>query len=539
MSKPAYFTTPIKTDKMPPGIPYIIGNEAAERFNFYGMRAVLVVFMTKYLVDRSGALAPMNENDANYWYHQFLSANYFFPTLGAIISDAFWGKYNMIIRLSLVYCLGSVVLALDHTRLGLTVGLTLIAIGAGGIKPCVSSHVGDQFGQWNQRLVSRAFGWFYFSVNFGSFFSILLIPILLDPTGTGLRNIAWAIPGGLYPVLFRNLGPGLAFGLPAVLMLLAAFVFWLGRFKYAHIPPTGKPLMKALFGRPFWRIVAIGALDSALVFWLKKIIANWMPDVSPLIVLAILAPVAVVIFWAAHRFVPRFRVSEPCREGWLTLGRIGIVFAFVAIFWSLWDQSGGEWVTQAEKMNLRWLGIDWLSSQIQAVNAIMILAFIPLFQYVIYPAINKVFPLTPLRKIGIGLIITGLSFLVSAWIENQIAAGLKPSIGWQMPAYALLSAGEVMVSITGLEFAYTQAPTHMKAMVQAIYLLAVSAGNQFTALVHLFIENKDHTVKLQGAAYYNFFAGLSIGCVALFVFVAKAYKEKTYLQGEAPAPAAA
>ncbi|MDB6113683.1 MAG: TGF-beta receptor type extracellular region [Lacunisphaera sp.] len=439
-----YLTAPQKLTTMPPGIPYIIGNEAAERFNFYGMRAILVVFMTKYLMDRSGQLAPMNENEANGWYHLFLSANYFFPMIGAVVSDAFFGKYRTIFWLSLVYCAGSVVLALDHTRLGLTLGLTLIAIGSGGIKPCVSSHVGDQFGTDNQHLLSRAFGWFYFSVNFGSFFSILLIPWLLE-----------------------HYGPMPAFGVPAVLMLLAAFVFWLGRFKFAHIPPTGKTFLRDTF----------------------------------------------------------------CREGMLTLGRIAIIYAFVAIFWSLWDQSGGEWVTQAEKMDLQFAGIQWLSSQIQALNAIMILAFIPLFQYLIYPAISKVYPLTPLRKIGLGLIVTGLSFFVSAWIETQIAAGLRPSIGWQIPAYALLSAGEVMVSITGLEFAYTQAPKHMKAMVQALYLLAVSAGNFFTAVVHWFIANPDGSVKLHGAAYYDFFAWLSIGCVAVFVFVARAYKEKSYLQG--------
>jgi POT family proton-dependent oligopeptide transporter len=452
MANTPYLTAPQKMSTMPPGIPYIVGNEAAERFNFYGMRAVLVVFMTKYLVDRSGTLAPMTENDANKWYHLFLSANYFFPAIGAIVSDAFWGKYNMIIRLSLVYCLGSLVLAFDHTRLGLTLGLTLIAIGAGGIKPCVSSHVGDQFSGDNQHLLARAFGWFYFSVNFGSFFSILLIPVLLDKSG-----------------------PALAFGVPAGLMLLATVIFWSGRYKYAHIPPGGKTFLRDTFNR----------------------------------------------------------------EGFATLGRIAIIFVFVAVFWSLWDQSGGEWVTQAEKMDLHFMGINWLSSQIQALNAIMILAFIPLFQYVIYPAINKAWTLTPLRKIGLGLIVTGFSFLVSAWIETQIAAGLKPSIGWQLPAYALLSAGEVMVSITGLEFAYTQAPKHMKAMVQAIYLLAVSAGNLFTALVHVFIANPDGTVKLHGAAYYNFFAALSIGCVAFYVFVAKAYKEKSYLQGDEPAAAAA
>jgi len=444
MPDPKFITTPLKTDKMPPGIPYIIGNEAAERFNFYGMRAILVVFMTKYLMDRSGQPAPMNENEANGWYHLFLSANYFFPMLGAIVADAFLGKYRTIFWLSLVYCAGSLALALDHTRLGLTVGLTLIALGSGGIKPCVSSNVGDQFGPDNQHLLSRAFGWFYFSVNFGSFFSILLIPWLLE-----------------------HYGPVPAFGVPAVLMLSATGIFWAGRYKFAHIPPTGKTFLRDTFSR----------------------------------------------------------------EGLLTLGRIAIIYAFVAIFWSLWDQSGGEWVTQAEKMDLQFAGINWLSSQIQALNAIMILAFIPLFQYLIYPAISKVYPLTPLRKIGLGLIVTGFSFLVSSWIETQIAAGLRPNIGWQIPAYALLSAGEVMVSITGLEFAYTQAPKHMKAMVQALYLLAVSAGNLFTAIVHWFIANPDGTVKLHGASYYNFFAYLSIGCVAIWVFVARAYKEKNYLQG--------
>lgn len=447
MSDPKFLTAPQKMKTMPPGIPYIVGNEAAERFNFYGMRAILVVFMTKYLMDRSGQLAPMSENEANKWYHLFLSMNYFIPLIGSIVSDAFWGKYKTIFWLSLVYCAGSVVLALDHTRVGLTVGLTLIAIGSGGIKPCVSSHVGDQFGSENQHLLSRAFGWFYFSVNFGSFFSILLIPWLLD-----------------------RFGPAPAFGVPALLMLLAAFVFWMGRFKFAHIPPTGQAFFKKTFNRE-----SLGAL-----------------------------------------------------------GRLCILYAFIAIFWSLWDQSGGEWVTQAEKMDLHFAGINWLPAQLQALNAIMILAFIPLFQYVIYPAMNAAWTMTPLRKIGIGLVVTGLSFFVSAWIERQIAAGLKPNIGWQIPAYALLSAGEVMVSITSLEFAYTQAPAHLKAMVQAIYLLAVSAGNLFTALVHIFIENPDGSLKLHGAAYYNFFAYLSIGCVALWVFVAKAYKEQAHLQGGVP-----
>lgn len=445
MSDAKFFTAPLKTDQMPPGIPYIIGNEAAERFNFYGMRAILVVFMTHYLVNRSGVKATMGENEANQWYHWFVASNYFFPAVGAIVSDAFWGKYRTIIWLSLVYCLGSIVLAADNTRLGLGLGLGLIALGAGGIKPCVSAHVGDQFGAKNQHLVSRAFGWFYFSINFGSFFSILLVPWLLN-----------------------NYGPAWAFGVPAILMLVATLGFWSGRYKFAHIPPGGKTFLRDTFNR----------------------------------------------------------------EGLSAIGRLAVLFVFVAVFWSLWDQSGGEWVLQAEKMELHFLGITWLSSQIQAVNAVMILGFIPLFQYVIYPAISRFFPLTALRKIGLGLIVTGSSFLVSGWIETQIQAGLKPSIGWQMPAYALLSAGEVMVSITALEFAYTQAPRHMKSIIMSLYLLSISAGNAFTALVHVFIANADGTTKLHGAAYYNFFAALSIGCVAAWVVVARNYREQIYLQDE-------
>lgn len=447
MAKPPFLTAPLKTDKMPSGIPYIVGNEAAERFNFYGMRAILFVFMTKYLVDRSGALAPMAENDANRWYHLFLFANYFFPTLGAIVSDAFWGKYKTILLLSLVYCLGSVVLALDHTRLGLTLGLTLIAIGSGGIKPCVSSHVGDQFGSDNQHLLARAFGWFYFSINAGSSLSIYLIPILL-----------------------AKYGPGPAFGLPAVLMLIATYVFWSGRYKFAHIPPAGKTFLKETFSR----------------------------------------------------------------EGLLAIGRLAIVFSFMIAFWALWDQSGSEWVEQAEKMNLHFLGLNWLASQVQVVNAIMVLLFIPLCQYVIYPGIDRVWKLTPLRKIGLGIFLIGVSFLVSAWIESQLALGNKLNVGWQMPAYALLTLAEVMASITALEFAYTQAPRSMKSIVQALYLLSISFGNLFAAGVHWIIKNPDGTLKLTGAPYYVFYAGVAGLAALVFMFFALRYRGQTYLQTDTP-----
>ena len=147
MSSSTYRSAPVATKGMPKGIPYIVTNEAAERFSFYGMKGILVVFMTKYMLDSTGGADYLTDEQALTWYHSFTSAVYFFPILGAIIADAFLGKYRTILYLSAVYCMGHAALAMDETRTGLMIGLALIAIGSGGIKPCVSAHVGDQFGE--------------------------------------------------------------------------------------------------------------------------------------------------------------------------------------------------------------------------------------------------------------------------------------------------------------------------------------------------------------------------------------------------------
>ena len=431
--------------RMPSGIPYIIGNEAAERFNFYGMRTILVVFMTQYLLGNNGILAPLNDEQAKTQFHLFIFAVYFLPVFGAILSDALWGKYRTIIVLSLVYCAGSLFLALDNTRLGLAIGLTMIAIGSGGIKPCVSACVGDQFGPTNQHLLPKAFSWFYFSINFGSFFSSLLTPWLLE-----------------------KYGPFAAFGTPAVFMLAATWIFWLGRSRYIHVPAAGKTYIRELLGK----------------------------------------------------------------EGIGTIIRLTPIYLFIAIFWSLWDQTGSAWVLQADKMDRKVWGVELLSSQIQAVNAILILILIPLFSYGIYPFCEKFFRLTPLRKIGIGLFLTVPSFLLPAWIELQIARGLHPHIGWQFFDYLIITAAEVMVSITSLEFSYTQAPKKMKSLIMSIYLLAIALGNAITAGINYFIQNPDGTSKLTGVEYYLFFSALMFVAAVLFVFVARFYKDTTHLQEE-------
>ena len=442
-----YLTTPLNTTRVPPGIPFIVGNEAAERFSYYGMRSILVVFMTKYMLDRSGQLDTMTPEQAKSAYHFFTMGVYLLPFFGAVLADAFLGKYKTILLLSLVYCAGHFTLALDTTRFGLAIGLTLIAIGSGGIKPCVSATVGDQFGPSNQHLLSRAFGWFYFSINFGSAFSTMLIPWLLD----------------------RH-GPHVAFGIPGLFMLLATWIFWLGRHRYVHVPPAGMDFVRDVF---------VGA------------------------------------------------------AGLKTILKLSSIYVFVAVFWSLWDQTASAWVLQAEKMDLQFLGRQWLPSQIQTANPVFTLTLIPLFSYVIYPAIDRVFPLTPLRKIGLGLFVTVPSFLIPTWLESQIASGLRPNIGWHFLAYALITAAEVMVSVTALEFAYTQAPKRMKSLIMSLYLGAISMGNAFTALFNVFIQNKDGTSKLTGVQYYLFFDAFMLVTAIVFIFVALRYRGQTHVHENA------
>ena len=199
MASSSYETAPQNSTKMPSGIPYIIGNEAAERFSFYGMKAILTVFMFKYLwlMDDEPGMA-MSRAQASEYQHLFTSFVYFTPILGALISDIFVGKYRTIIWLSIVYCMGHGALALmgvtGPAAWWLVAGLGLICLGSGGIKPCVSAHVGDQFGSGNRHLLSKVFNAFYWSINLGAFISSLLTPWLLNWYGP---HWAFGVPGFL------------------------------------------------------------------------------------------------------------------------------------------------------------------------------------------------------------------------------------------------------------------------------------------------------------------------------------------------------
>ncbi len=450
-------------NKFPSQIKFIVGNEACERYSYYGMKSILTIFMIQVLL--------FQEADATFTYHIFSSLCYFFPLLGAFLSDRIWGKYKTILYLSLVYCLGHAVLSIWENKAGLYVGLGLIALGSGGIKPCVSAHVGDQFRANQQHLLKKVYELFYFMINFGSFFSTIITP--------------WTL---------KHYGASVAFGIPGVLMFIATFVFWMGRHDYVHVPPTKSD------GHGFFAVV-FSALNNQKS---RK---------------------------AGQSFLDAALVEHEQEHIDATKAVLDIakLFAAISVFWALFDQHGSSWVIQAMNMDLNFMGMQFEASQIAAWNPIMVMGLIPLFSMGVYPLLDKMgLKTTPIRRITWGMFVAAASFVIVALIQMSMDANgpeNKVNVMWQFFPYLVITMAEVMVSITGLEFAYTQAPRSMKSSVMSIWLLTVFFGNLITAYV-----SKINFFPTASTGYFFFFAILMGIFALIFWYMGSKYKVKNYME---------
>ena len=466
---------------MPRQIPFIIANEGCERFSFYGMRNILTPFLISTLL----LFVPMEDrvSEAKHVFHTFVIGVYFFPLLGGWISDRYFGKYNTILWMSLVYVCGHACLAIFEDNLqGFYFGLFLIAFGAGGIKPLVSAFVGDQFDQTNKNRAKTVYDAFYWMINFGSFFASLLMPLFL-----------------------KNLGPAIAFGIPGILMLIATVIFYLGRKRYVHVPPAAPSpdsftrvartaLLTKLPGqsRPGLAIAVIGALGAVASLCMSP---WWGFVISACFALVLLLAFGGI---GTAMQLERARGQHPDEavEGVRAVLRILVVFALVTPFWSLFDQKASTWIVQANSMTSPLLSIfGWefkvLPAQMQALNPLLVMLLIPLNNLVVYPMIRKMgIEPTALRRMGAGIAISSLSWIVIGWVQVMMDGGTPMSILWQLLPYALLTLAEVLVSATGLEFAYSQAPPSMKGSIMSFWTLAVTVGNLWVLIVNSSVKNE-------------------------------------------------
>jgi len=366
----------------------------------------------------------------------FVGCAYLTALLGGYISDTYLGKYKTILDVSLVYCCGGAVLSVTaiHGLLGdppsiwgVALGLSLIALGTGGIKPCVSAFVGDQFTSSQAHLLEQMFRVFYFCINLGSFVSTLLTPLIRTKVDYAA---AFAVPSGL--------------------LLVATCIFFSGRNKYVVRPPQGSVMsdaVKVIYYK-FLKRAKYGSGDS---------------EMTPLV---------------DSRFSKHF-VDD------VTIAlRVLLVFAPIPIFWATYNQCQVRWIFQANAMDLKiWPNVELTADQVPALNPILILLLIPLYDRVIYPGIQYFRPFHPLARMVVGQILLTGSFILSGFVQIAIdeASPNSVPVGLQVPQYVVQSAAEVMVSITGLEFAYTQAPKSMKSIMMSGWLLAVAVGSYLSA----------------------------------------------------------
>jgi proton-dependent oligopeptide transporter, POT family len=439
--------------RFPPQIRYIIGNEAAERFSFYGMRNILTVFLIDYLLTRH---AGNRADEAQAVFHTFVMGVYLFPLLGGVLADWWWGKYRTVLWLSLLYVAGHACLAFfESSPGGFYTGLFLIALGSGGIKPCVASFVGDQFTVANRSLVPKVFGWFYWSINLGSFFASATIPKVLE-----------------------HFGPRVAFAIPGILMAVATIVFWAGRKLYVNVPPRGPD-------------------RHAFLFVLRSGLFGGAPGG----------------FW------DRARAAHPPEavEGARAVLGVMSIFAMVPFFWACFDQKASLWVLQARSLDLQVGPVTLAPSQLQAVNPLLILLLVPLTTYGLYPWLERRgLRFNPLRRIGTGLVLTATSFVLVGLIQRALEAGARPSVLWQVGPYLVLTVSEILVSTTGLEFAYTQAPLRMKGTIMSLWLLTTFAGNFVVVVVK-------KLGLVHGTTEFLFWAGLTYLAALCFALIARRY----------------
>ncbi|EGC38988.1 hypothetical protein DICPUDRAFT_27701, partial [Dictyostelium purpureum] len=479
-------------NKFPKSFRFILGNEICERFSYYGNKVLLALYLNTYM--------GYSEDTSTSIVHTFNFVAYAFPLLGAYLGDGVLGKFKTIFYFSIIYVIGSIFLSVTsidgvtgsepghRSPWGIAIGLFLIAMGTGGIKPLISTFAGDQLKRNQSHLLERLFQIFYWCVNLGSLFATVSVPLLK-----------------------RYVGYWLAFGIPAVFLTISTIIFVSGSSHYVKRPVTESILLTAA------KVVGFAIREKYRQFkakYFKRTVYNnpfdrnngedksWL-DLSKV------------------QYDPDTVDSIKCALNVLT------VFIPLPFFWAIYDQTGSRWTYQAESLDLCVFGkkVTWLcleAEQIQALNPLFIMMFIPIVEYVIYKPLKRFgINFKPLIKMAIGMWLAVLSFIISMFL--QIAIDKNPpgtiSIWLQLPQYLVLTIGEILISIPGLEFAYSEAPPSMKAIIMSGWLLAVSLGNIFVVFIVSAVN--------LGKQWVEFLVFAVVMSLFIFVYMYIAYKFKS------------
>ncbi|XP_039145725.1 LOW QUALITY PROTEIN: protein NRT1/ PTR FAMILY 8.1-like [Dioscorea cayenensis subsp. rotundata] len=546
--------------------PYILANECCERLAYYGMSTNLV----NYMKDRLHMANTTAANNVTYWS----GTCYIMPLLGAFVADAYWGRYRTIATFMIIYIFGLALLSMTTCINGLKpsscngrdvchpkqvqsavvfVALYLIALGTGGIKPCVSSFGADQFDESDQsekKSKSSFFNWFYFTINIGALIASSVL--------------VW---------IQMNVGWGWGFGIPAIVMAIAVISFFSGTQLYRHQMPGGSPLTRMA------QVIVSAIRKNSVEVPADKSLLHEINDNGSAIQgspklehtdeFRCLDKAAVV----TQRDQSKGGRVSPWRlctvtqvEELKSVVRLLPIWATGIIFSTVYSQMSTMFVLQGNTLDPH-MGPSFKipSASLSLFDTVSVIFWVPVYDKIIVPLARRFTGrergFTQLTRMGIGLVISVFSMLAAGILEvvrlrivgrdklYDSKDYVSMTILWQIPQYFIVGAAEVFTFVGQLEFFYDQAPDAMRSMCSALSLTTNALGNYLSSLLVTLVTAittmngrlgwiPDNLNRGHLDYFYWLLAILSLVNFGVYLLIAKWYTYKKTVQTSLPHEAA-
>ncbi|XP_078366337.1 solute carrier family 15 member 4-like [Oculina patagonica] len=476
--------------------------ELCERLTFYGVTANLVFYCKDVLKLDS----PLPSTIAL----AFQGTCFFTPIIGGWLADTKIGRYNAIYGCSLLYIVGTILLttitynyppayalSMAIKEGFLAVSLILIAIATGGIKANVGPIGADQVQEEGPEMVQKFFNWFYWFIQIGSLLSFTAVVYVQ-------QEISF-----FYGYLIT-----------VVSMACGTILLVIGRKHYILHPPQGSYLADTL------RIIGRGLKDK-LCCKKTPLGTHWLDG-------------------AKHALGGKY--SDEMVEGVKSVVRLIPIFLTFIFYWTIYGQGSTTFLLQGSYMNLKVTDkLSFPAASLNIFGLLSLLILIPFIDRVVYPGLHRVgLNFSPLRRIGVGMLFAACSMALAGAIEverkhdygtfeqvvlQQSVNASTMSVFYQVPQYILQGISEALVSVTGLEFAYSQSPADLRSVVMGVCVAMIGLGYYVASLLAYIVKHASHgnwypdDLNKGTLEYYMFLlAGLMLINAAVFLFLAVRYR---------------
>jgi POT family proton-dependent oligopeptide transporter len=470
-----------------------------ERFSYYGMRAILTLYMTKTLAE--GGLG-FDEKYASLIYATYVSSVWYLPLIGGWLADKIFGARRAVLIGGIVIACGHYSMAIN-TKANFFAGLVLIACGTGLLKPNISAMVGQLYSQGDKRR-DAGFSIFYMGINLGAFLSPIVVGFLAQAQWfRGFLSSMGFNPNSAWHWGFGAAGVGMTLG-------LIQYVFGGRNLKEVGAKPE-KPTIEVKNGENFDFVtlglsILGGAIGCALGFYFGD---------APV---AALFPTVVGFFAGYLIGTTRLLTGDELKRVLV----IFILFIFSILFWMTYEQAGSSLTLFADRLTQTTVfGWAYPSSWFQSVPALFVIILAPVFA-ALWQGLGSRQPSSP-GKFVYGLFFAGLAFVIVT-IASALAGGGRVSPMWLVAVYFLQTMGELCLSPVGLSAVTKLSPARMVGMMLGVWFLSISIGSYIAGLTTQLFAG-DSTVVLTKA--FGIFAAITLAAAVILAVITPLIKKMT------------